>query len=442
MSAAVQPVVGPPKGDPWMLRLLMQELEVDESQVFETPNLPDLAAMKPISLLPLRELRAGPWTPLTPRVLAGDDVDIFSVIRRGDVLVHHPYESFTDSVERFVRAAADDPSVLAIKITLYRTGLESPFLPALIRAAEAGKQVVALVELKARFDEARNIELAQALENAGVHVVYGLVGLKTHTKTTLIVRQEPDGLRCYSHIGTGNYHIEAAQLYTDVGLLTCRADLGEDLVDLFHYLTGRSLKRQYKKLLVAPVNMKERLLALIEREAEDRKAGLPARIVAKMNSLEEDEVIEALYRAGAAGVPVDLIVRGFCCLRPGVKGLSENIRVVSIIGRFLEHARIFHFAAGQDDPLAGEFYIGSADWMYRNLLGRVEVVAPIEDAAAKARLWEILQVQRQDQRQAWDLHPDGSYVQRRPPQGASGPEASGTHAALMQLARRQCQAQE
>ena len=438
-----QPVVRlevPPGADPWMLRLLMQELELTEPNVYEASSLMDLAAMKPIASLPLRELRADPWTPLTPRAMAGEDVDIFGVIRRGDLLVHHPYESFKDSVERFVCAAADDPNVLAIKIALYRTGADSPFLPALIRAAEAGKQVVALVELKARFDEARNIELGQTLENAGVHVVYGLVGLKTHTKATLVVRQEPEGLKCYSHIGTGNYHLLAAQLYTDVGLFTCRDDINEDLVDLFHYLTGRSLKRQYKKLLVAPVNMKERFLEMIDRETANRKAGRPARIVAKMNSLEEDETIEALYRAGAAGVPVDLLVRGFCCLRPGVKGLSENIRVVSIIGRFLEHARIFHFANAQEAPAAGEFYIGSADWMYRNLLARVEVVTPVEDPAAKARLWDILHVQTRDQRQAWDLQSDGAYVQRQPAPGVTGPEAQGTHAALMQATRKLCQA--
>jgi polyphosphate kinase len=419
-----------------MVSFLTQELELTDSHVCEMPGLLDYTTLRAIAQLPVRELRYEPWTPLTPKPLTDADVDIFSVIRRGDLLVQHPYESFSASVERFVRSAAEDPKVLAIKITLYRTGDDSPFIPALIQAAEAGKQVVAMVELNARFDEERNIELATALETAGVHVVYGVVGLKTHTKTTLVVRQESDGLKCYAHIGTGNYHVHTALLYTDVGLLTCRDELTADLVDLFHYLTGRSLKRQYKRLLVAPVNMMERFGEMIEREIANRKAGRPARIVAKMNSLEAEEIIEALYRASSAGVPIDLVVRGFCCLRPGVPGLSENIRVLSVIGRYLEHSRIFHFAAGQDDPLSGEFYIGSADWMSRNLRNRVELITPIQDVTAKARLWEILEVTRHDQRQAWDLQPDGTYVQRRPAPGATGPETLGTHAVLTQLTRQ------
>ncbi len=319
----------PANPDPWMLQLLLQELEITEQQVYEMPALLDFTTLKPIASLPIRPWRFEPWTPLAPKALADPDADIFNVIRAGDVMVHHPYESFSASIERFVRAAADDPNVLAIKITLYRTGADSPFIPALIRAAEAGKQVVALVELKARFDEARNIELAQALEKAGVHVVYGLVGLKTHTKVTLVVRQEAEGLRCYAHIGTGNYHILTAQFYTDVSLLTCRADLNDDLVELFNYLTGRSLKRQYKRLLVAPVNMSEKFLERIERETENAKAARPARIVAKMNSLESEEVIEALYRASAAGVPIDLIVRGFCCLRPACRVSARTSALVA-----------------------------------------------------------------------------------------------------------------
>ncbi|MCY2932229.1 MAG: polyphosphate kinase 1 [Planctomycetota bacterium] len=426
----------PAQTDPWICSLLMQELELADEQVYPMPALLDYTALKAIASLRLPGLRFEPWTPVTPKALAEPDTDIFSVIRQNDVLLHHPYESFNASIERFVRSAAEDPAVLAIKITLYRTGMDSPFIPALIGAAEAGKQVVALVEVKARFDEARNIELGQALEKAGVHVVYGMVGLKTHTKTTLVVRQESDGLVCYSHIGTGNYHVVTAQLYTDVSLLTCREPINSDLIDLFHFLTGRSQKRQYKQLLVAPVNMTERFLEMIEREIANQKAGRPARIVAKMNSLEAESIIEALYRASQAGVSIDLIVRGFCCLRPGVKGLSETIRVTSIIGRFLEHARIFHFAAGQADPLAGEFYIGSADWMHRNLEARVEVITPVDEASARRRLWEILQVQLADQRQVWELGPDGTYVQRRPAEGATPAQAAGTHATLMQLARQ------
>ncbi len=422
--------------DPWMLDLLKQELELADDDVYEMPGLLEYGGLLAIADLPIPDLRHAPWTPAVPKALAAPNSDLFGLIRAGDLLVHHPFESFRSSVERFIRAAAEDPQVLAIKITLYRTGDDSPFIPVLIQAAESGKQVVAVIELKARFDEERNIELARSLEKAGVHVVYGLVGFKTHTKVALVVRREPDGVRCYGHIGTGNYHVQTAKLYTDLSLLTCRGDLAEDLTELFHFLTGRSLQREYRKLLVAPVNMMDRFLFLINREIENRKAGKPARIAAKMNSLESWDVIEALYRAGQAGVPVDLVVRGFCCLRPGAPGLSENIRVVSVIGRFLEHSRIFHFAAGKEDPAAGEFYIGSADWMYRNLLGRVEVVAPVEDAAAKARLWEVLQVLLRDRRQAWDLRPDGSYVQRQPAAGDDGPESRGTHAALMDLALR------
>jgi polyphosphate kinase len=425
-----------PAPDPWMLELLKQELELTDDAVYEMPALLDYTALRSIADLPVPDLRWSPWTPVVPKALAATDADPFAIIRQGDVLLHHPYESFRVGVERFIRAAADDPAVLAIKITLYRTGDDSPFINTLIQAAEAGKQVVAVIELKARFDEERNIELARALEKSGVHVVYGLVGFKTHTKTALVVRREPDGLRCYCHIGTGNYHVQTAKLYTDLSLLTCRPDVAEDLTELFHFLTGRSLQRDYRKLLVAPVNMMDRFLAAIQREAENRKAGKPARIVAKMNSLESWDIIDALYRAGQAGVPVDLVVRGFCCLRPGVPGLSENIRVLSVVGRFLEHSRIFHFAAGQEEPAAGEFYIGSADWMYRNLLGRVEVCTPVEDAAARARLWEILQVSLRDRRQAWEMRPDGTYVQRQPAAGETGPETEGTQAVLMEAARR------
>ena len=289
-----------PQPDPWMLQFLMQELELSGDDLYEQPALLHYRGLKAISELHIPELRYEPWNPVTPKALGDGELDLFSIVRRGDVVVHHPYESFSASIERFVRGAAADPDVLAIKITLYRTGNDSPFIPALIQAAEQGKQVVAVVELKARFDEEQNIYLAQALEKAGVHVVYGMLGLKTHTKIVLVVRKEQDGLRCYSHIGTGNYHIHTARLYTDVSLLTCRADLAEDLVDLFHFLTGRSLKQQYRKLLVAPVNMSERFLALIESEAANRRAGKPARIVAKMNSLEDVRIMEALYRAAQA----------------------------------------------------------------------------------------------------------------------------------------------
>jgi polyphosphate kinase len=419
--------------DPWIQRFLMHELELTDNDVYPLGGEVDYQDLKPISTLPIAALAHEPWTPVVPRALADEDSDIFSIIRSGDLMVHHPYESFAASVERFIRAAAADPRVLAIKMTLYRTSDESPFIYTLIQAAEARKQVVCLVELKARLDEERNIMLAEALEKAGVHVVYGLVGLKTHTKAALVVRQDPDRIRCYAHIGTGNYHNITASLYSDLGLLTCDPAITEELVALFHSLTGRSVQPAYRKLLVAPVQMRERFLALIEREAEHQKAGRPARIIAKMNSLEDRRIIDALYAAGQAGVKIDLIVRGFCCLRPQVKGLSENIRVISIVGRFLEHARVFYFCNGASRPVDGEFYIGSADWMYRNLLQRVEVVVPVEAAAHRERLWELLQINLNDNRQAWDMAGDGTYVQRRP---ADNEPARGTHSILMALARR------
>ena len=422
-----------PDPNPWMLRLLMGELKFSPQDVYELSGELDYKHLSVIADLDFPKLRFEPWVPRVPPALADEDSDIFSVIRAGDVLVHHPYESFNASVQRLVEAAAADPNVLAIKMTVYRTGDDSPFIRTLIRAAEAGKQVVCLVELKARFDEERNILVAEALEQAGVHVVYGLVGLKTHTKTTLVVRREPDGLRCYAHIGSGNYHVQTARLYTDLGLLTCNRQIGEDLVELFHYLTGRSVQRDARKLILAPARMRDRFLAMIQREVEHRQAGRPAHIIAKMNSLEDHKIIRALYAASQAGVPIDLVVRGFCRLRPGVPGMSQNIRVISVVGRFLEHARIFFFRNGASDEVDGEFYIGSADWMYRNLLHRVEAVVPIDDRGHRQRLWEILQVNLADRRSAWDLLPDGTYVQRQP-----RPGDKGTQDLLMDLTRERC----
>ncbi len=403
-----------PNANPWMLEFLMRELELTADDVYHLTAELDYDDLRPACELNLPALRYEPWTPVVPPALADDDADIFSIIRNGDVMVHLPYESFNASVERFIKAAASDPKVLAIKMTLYRTGDDNPFVPTLMRAAEARKQVVCLVELKARFDEERNILLANKLEKAGVHVVYGIVGLKTHAKACLVVRQDADGIRSYAHIGTGNYNASTARLYTDLGLLTCDPQITHDVVELFHYLTGRSLKRDYHKLLVAPVNMQSRFLEMIEREIEHHKAGRPAHIVAKMNSLEERKVCRALYRASQAGVQIDLIVRGFCSLRPGVPGLSDNIRVMSVVGRFLEHSRIFYFRNGALREVDGEFYIGSGDWMYRNLLARVETTVPIENALLKQRCWHILQTIQADQRQAWDMQPDGSYIQRNP----------------------------
>jgi polyphosphate kinase len=403
-----------PNPDPWMLRFLLDELELNEEDVYELSEELDFRGLAQIADLPLAKLRFDPWKPVIPVAFSDDDpTKIFDVIRVSDQLVHNPYESFSATVEKFIRAAADDPKVLAIKMTLYRTGDNSPFVRSLIRAAESGKQVVCLVELKARFDEERNIYWAQALENAGVHVVYGIVGLKTHAKTGLVVRQENDGLRCYAHIGTGNYNVATSRFYTDMGLLTAREEITSELVEFFHYLTGRSGKTNYQHLLVAPVNMFTRFKAMIDREAEHAKAGRPSGVIAKMNSMEENDIALQLYAASAYGVPIEMHVRGFCCLKPGVPGMSANVRVTSTIGRFLEHTRLFYFRNGAEDPIDGEFYIGSADWMYRNLHARVECVVPIADRGLREKLWDILNDYKLDQRQTWDMLSDGSYVQRK-----------------------------
>jgi polyphosphate kinase len=436
----------PTNPNPNILRFLTEALELEEQDVYELPGELDYTDLMAVTDVNLPEHKNKPWTPTVPPRLADNDADIFSIIRAGDVLVHHPYESFGASVERFIRAAATDPRVVAIKQTLYRTSSDSPFIPELMRAAESGKQVVCLVELKARFDEERNIGVAQLLEKAGVHVVYGIVGLKTHTKTAMVVRHEGDAMRVYAHIGTGNYNSKTANLYTDLGLFTCNPDITADVVDMFHYLTGRSIKTDFRKLLIAPTNMKRRFVQMIEREIEHaqgwrRRGGDPLdpdrpRIVAKMNSLEDRGICRKLYEASAAGVLIDLIVRGFCCIRPGVPGLSDNIRVTSVIGRFLEHSRIFKFHnAGKP-----EFYIGSADWMYRNLNNRVECITPVLEPALQQRLQQILDLMMSDRRQAWDMHSDGSYVQRRPASAAE--ETSGSHAMLMDLARRESHAQQ
>lgn len=421
--------------NPRILRFLMDELQLEPEAIFETEGLLDYGALNQIADIDVPELHWPRWTPLTPTGMGDDEGDIFTLIRAGDVLVHHPYESFEATVEQFVEQAARDPRVVAIKQSLYRTSGDSPFVSSLIEAAEAGKQVAVLVELRARFDEARNILWARKLEDAGVHVAYGVVGLKTHTKTTLVVRQEATGLRCYGHIGTGNYNSKTARLYDDLGLFTSDPQITEDLVGLFNYMTGRSRQKEYSKLLVAPVAMKRRFLELIERETLLHTRERPGRIIAKMNQLEDRGVMDALYRASQAGVQIDLIVRGFCCLRPGLPGLSENIRVRSIVGRFLEHSRIFWFQGGRADPLEGDFYIGSADWMYRNLQTRVEAATPVEGRLLRSQLWEILQVCLEDRASAWTMAPDGTY--QRVPVGDIGPDdprAKGVHAQLMELA--------
>ncbi len=360
------------------------------------------------------ELRDPPF--LAPISEAARDVpDLFAAIRSRDILLHHPYESFETVVE-FLQSAATDPEVLAIKQTLYRTGGDPRITGALKEAVRNGKQVTAVVELKARFDEANNIKWARELEEAGVHVIYGIVGYKIHCKVTLIVRRDEDGIRRYLHLSTGNYNPGTARIYTDIGLLTCRPGFGEDATDLFNVITGLCEHRPTRHLLVAPFDLHRRMMELINREAEHARRGLPARIIAKMNSLVETEIIDALYEASGAGVEIDLIVRGICCLRPGVRGLSKNIRVRSIVGRYLEHSRIFYF----ENACQPELFMGSADWMPRNFFKRIEVVFPIEDGILRERLVrEILGIQLRDNRRARLLRPDGRYVFARKGAGES-----------------------
>ena len=413
---------------------LMDRFELRASDVYEMPGPLDYASLFAIASLPAAELRDPPWSPMVPVGLE-EEADLFAVIRAGDVLVHHPYESFDATVERFIRAAAEDPAVTTIKMTVYRLGDDTPFVHSLIKAAESAKQVACLVELKARFDEERNLHWADELQKAGVHVIHGVRGLKTHTKLALVVRREGDGLRTYAHIGTGNYHVKTARMYTDYGLFTCDPVVTRDVVNLFHHLTGYSTAPAFERLLVAPVNMRERFIELIRREVGHLQAGRPARIIAKMNQLEDLPVCEALAEASQAGVPIDLVIRGFCCLRPGIPGWTENLRVRSIIGRFLEHGRLFHFANGEANPLDGEFYIGSADWMDRNLSRRVEAVTPVRARNLRERLWEDLTVQLEDRRNAWQMQPDGSYEQLHAGEGASEVARDGTHVTHMKRTR-------
>lgn len=416
--------------DAQMLNFLKDSLEIQEEDIYSIDYPMDYSSFKVIVDLDLPRLKYRPWHPQIPRPFQ-EEGNIFQLIKQGDVMVHHPYDSFPATIERFITQAAEDPNVMAIKMTLYRTGDNSPFIRSLIRAAEMGKQVVCLIELKARFDEQRNIFWATKLEDAGVHVVYGIMGLKTHTKTALVVRQEADGeIVSYAHIGTGNYNVSTSALYTDLGLLTCDKRLTGEIMEVFNYLTGSSLKHDYHELLVAPLNMKPTFLHLIRQEIEAHKKSGNGLIIAKMNSLEDEVITEALYEASSLGVKVVLYVRGFCCLKPGIKGLSENIQVISIIGRFLEHSRIFYFAQGEKNPTAGNYYIGSADWMHRNLHNRVELVVPIYDESIKKKLWDYLEVLRQDNRRAWLLHKDGKYTQLVP---APGEEERGTHEVMMAL---------
>jgi polyphosphate kinase len=411
--------------------LLQRELDVTDDDTYELIGPLDLGGLWAVHALDRPELKDPPFLRVTqPRLVGGDEdgPDIFAVLRDGDVFVHHPYDSFRTSVEEFIRQASVDPHVLAIKMTLYRTSGDSPIVRSLIRAVERGKQVAVLVELKARFDEGANIGWAKALEQAGVHVVYGLVGLKVHSKTSLVVRDEPDGVRRYCHVGTGNYNSKTARTYEDVGLLTADPDIGSDLTQLFNFLTGYGRDVRYSKLLVSPHTTRPGFEKLIRREMKAAKAGEPASITLKMNSLVDQDLIEALYAASEAGVEIDLVVRGICCLVPGVPGMSSRIRVRSIVGRYLEHSRIYRFQNGSG-PGEPRFLIGSADLMPRNLDRRVEALVPVEEPELQDRLQEILDVDLADDALAWILGSDGSWA-HLPPGGTVD-----THLRLQEIAQ-------
>jgi polyphosphate kinase len=389
--------------------LLRTQLELEPGDVYAIDGPLGAADFLSVMKLDLPALKDPPYLPGS-RALFESSADVFETIRKGDVLLHHPYDSFTP-VLRFLETAAVDKDVLAIKMTLYRTGADSPIVATLARAAENGKQVAVLVELKARFDEENNIQWARSLERAGVHVAYGVEGLKTHAKIALVVRREGATMRRYVHIGTGNYNSSTARVYTDVGLFTARADFGHDASELFNFLTGFSKKTRYRRLSVAPFSLHEKVVALIDREAEKAREGRPAGITAKMNALVDPTVIRALYRASQAGVAIQLSVRGICCLRPGVPGISENIHVSSVVGRFLEHSRVFSFGVGEEE----EIFISSADWMPRNFYRRVELMTPILDEKCREKLrQEVLERITADNSRARDLQTDGSYVRRQP----------------------------
>jgi polyphosphate kinase len=405
-----------PDMEPRLLDQLVEAMDIDAGQVFEVPGLIGLDDLSDVYSVPgYRELRYPRWSGVTPPQLQQGsrthrEVDVFAAMRQGDILVHHPYDSFSSSVERFVRQAVEDPNVLAIKETIYRTSADSPLVPALIDASERGKQAVCLVELKARFDESANIRWARALEEAGVHVVYGIPGLKTHVKCILIARREGDGVRNYVHIGTGNYNPKTARIYTDFGLFTADQAIGDDIAEMFNYLTGYARPSGYDRVLVAPFNLKDGIVGHIQRAIDSHSPESPSRIRMKMNSLLDPPCIRALYEASQAGVQVELNVRGICGLRPGVPGVSENIRVVSIVGRFLEHSRIYSFECAGETSI----FIGSADLMPRNLYNRVELLAPVEDEANRSQLSEVLERAFQDNTNSWELGSDGVWSRLTP----------------------------
>ena len=419
------------KNQSWVLNYLCEQLEVNEEDVYQMPGIVLFTKFDAIYKEERPDLKFQPWLPSPQMELFDGKKNLFSSIKKSDKLFHHPYENFSDTVEKFIRTSASDPKVLAIKLTLYRADSKSKIIDALIYAAEKGKQIACVIELQARFDEENNILMAQRLEKVGIYVVYGMVGLKTHSKMALVVRKEKSGLRSFVHIGTGNYNSITSKYYTDFSFFTSHKKITSEVHQLFNELTGIHTNKKITELLVAPVNMKKRFLEMINREIANQKAHLPAKIIAKMNSLEDIEIIKTLYKASQAGVEIILIVRGFCCLRPGVPKLSENIKVISIIGRFLEHSRVYFFQNGKADPIEGDFYIGSADWMYRNLASRFEVITPIQNTKNKKKLWHVLNVNLEDLCTSWELKNNGKYVLRSSKLPKSKRLATATHTRLM-----------
>jgi len=439
--------------DPYIRETLQEQLELSEPEIYHLDGPIDYRDFASLTDLDRPELKREPWSPAShprlvgdsPSAFEGEEADsngrsIFADINEGDILLHHPYHDFGETVQRFLTEAANDPDVLAVKAAIYRTASDSEVIQSLIEAADNGKQVAVMVELKARFDEQNNLDWVRRLEENGIHVAYGTLGLKTHSKTALVVRDDDDGVTLYSHVGTGNYHSETAKSYVDLGVLTSDRDIGQDLVTLFNSFTGPGLDKEFHKLLVAPVTMREQFTRYIRREAAYAQAGQPARIVVKMNSLEDPEIIQELYRASMAGVDIDLIVRDICRLRPGLDGISDSISVHSVVGPFLEHSRIFYFENGAraDDPEAvdtgggrPEYYIGSADWMTRNLDHRVEAVTPVEDPMLRRQLKFNLDLILADNVQRWVMHSDGSYDQQQP----DGEPAVATQETLMRRTR-------
>lgn len=415
----------------WILKFLREHLEISEDEMYPISSQVHLTKFNTLIDLDRPELKYSKFIPPAPEGFDTGKKNIFNVIKKQDRLFHHPYESYSDTVEKFIRAAANDPKVLAIKLALYRTDAKSKIIDALVYAAEKGKQVACVIELQARYDEQNNILMAQKLEKVGIYVVYGMENLKTHSKMALVVRKEKSGIRSYVHVGTGNYNAVTAMFYTDFSFFTANKKITSEVIEVFNALTGIHTNKKIKHLLLAPVNMRKNFLKMIKREIQHQKAGRPAKIIAKMNSLEDVEIIEQLYKASMAGVKIILIVRGFCCLKPGIKNVSENIKVYSIVGRFLEHSRVYFFQNGKEDATEGDYYIGSADWMYRNLNNRFEVITPVETLKLKKKLHHILQVNMDDLATCWELKTNGKYLKKKSKLAPANILMTATHTKLM-----------